>query len=160
MSFPSLRMWEWANNRDPTRPVIKFSQLFHVLSQRDAEALFASRLAANDPEGGPFSRAWPRERWAEQWAAQQQEVEGEERGWRFRVLDFAVAVQPFLLNNWWAGRLRGRRAGWLLALMHAKRAGSLFPGMRARCCIPRPEWLGAVLHVCHLAASRSVLGSS
>ncbi|GAB4813473.1 hypothetical protein N2152v2_000519 [Parachlorella kessleri] len=104
MSLPELRLWEYADTdgKDPTRPAIPLSQLLHVVDQSEAAALFAGRLAQGPVKAatatrrgkGSMVRGGPVDQGAENTAAV-----GSAEG--YTALDRVVALQPFLLKNWW-----------------------------------------------------------
>lgn len=102
--FPTLRLWEWANRTDPTRPLIPFRKLFHVVSPQEAAALFSQHWSTG-PAPAAFALG-PHQATGLQAQQPEQRHAGlggsvAEGGWRFKVVEVAVAVQTFLLNNWW-----------------------------------------------------------
>ena len=81
MELPEVRLWEFADGTgaDPTRQVITVKELVHVVGREEAAQLLGiATAAANASSTGGGSAAEP----------------------RLRVLDYALAAQPFFLKNW------------------------------------------------------------
>ncbi|GAB4813471.1 hypothetical protein N2152v2_000517 [Parachlorella kessleri] len=114
MSLPEVRVWEYAESPKVEKPqwgpTIPLSKLLRVVSQEEAAALFAARLAQG-PQGNTAAGASMGSGEAPPDAAAGPLNQGDgdpgapavvaAAGGGYRALGSVVALQPFLLNNWW-----------------------------------------------------------
>ena len=121
--LPEVRLWEYADieGKDPTRPAIPLNKLLHIVSQQEAAALFAARLAQGASNAGGSSSGGSSSGPLDQGGgtAGTAAAAAGGGGGGYVALDTVVALQPFLLQNWWHtmdGERRGAAGGWMVAV--------------------------------------------
>jgi hypothetical protein len=123
-SLPEQRLWEYAGRFGP---VLQPRDVMHVVSEQEAASLFAQHATGAAPSrargstgGGGSGGSDPagaggepsgkggggtRERGLREGlvpvAAAGGAAPAAAGGWKFRTLDIAVGLYPFLLSNWW-----------------------------------------------------------
>ena len=127
VALPEARLFEWSGKHGPEVPL---KDLIHVISEQEAAMLFASDSPGSAEPGG--SRQLLQQQQQQQ--RQQEEEEqpappggsrqvlaaaGGEAQWRFRLVELAVVLQPFLLPNYWHSMDGGWRARRLPAVLGA-----------------------------------------